>query len=217
MPAITKRTIPSSDVLILKDNASGLYPEAGVDEAGRGALAGPVVAAAVVLPVGARFDGLRDSKKLSPAQRSALREQILIHCECWNPGAVSAADIDRTNILQASLAAMREAVEGLAIPPAAVAVDGKFVFAHSVAVVPVVKGDDRYLHIAAASVLAKTLRDDVMLLLDQLHPQYGWRENKGYPTAQHLAAIQKYGLTPFHRRSFRPCAPTLFRAEPQAT
>lgn len=207
MPTPAKRTPPGGDVLI--ENVTGLWPEAGTDEAGRGALAGPVVAAAVVLPPGVKFVGLRDSKKLTPARRLSLRDQIIERCHAWGLGAVGAPQIDRINILQASLAAMREAVNALDPPPAAVAADGKFVFDFDRPVSAVVKGDDRCLHIAAASVLAKTFRDEMMTLLDELYPRYGWRENKGYPTAEHLAALRKYGLSPFHRRSYKPCMPVL--------
>ncbi len=198
---------------VLIENVTGRFPEAGTDEAGRGALAGPVVAAAVVLPPAVRLDGLRDSKKLSAAQRLSLRDKIIERCEGWCLGMVGAPEIDRVNILRASLAAMREAVEGLNVAVAAVAADGKFVFAFDKPVVGVVKGDDKCLHIAAASVLAKTFRDEIMTKLDELYPQYGWRENKGYPTAAHLEALRRHGLSPFHRRSYKPCSPTLFGAK----
>ncbi|MDX2063967.1 MAG: ribonuclease HII [Bacteroidia bacterium] len=177
--------------------------EAGVDEAGRGPLAGPVVAAAVVLPPGLTHPLLRDSKQLTEAQRHEARAYILEHALAWNIGMGSVAVIDRVNILQATLLAMQEALSGIPVPYQAVAVDGNRGFAWAVPVVPVVGGDGRYAHIAAASILAKTYRDELMVALAHDYPAYGWAQNKGYPTAQHRAALAQHGPTPWHRRSYR--------------
>lgn len=177
--------------------------EAGADEAGRGPLAGPVVAAAVILPKDYTHPTLTDSKQLTEEQRLRLREDIVRDALAWNVGIASVQVIDRVNILQASLLAMQEALAGLTILPEAVVVDGNKGFAWHCSITPVVKGDSKLLNIAAASILAKTYRDELMARLHQDYPQYNWAQNKGYPTAAHRAAIAAHGLSPWHRKSFR--------------
>lgn len=162
-----------------------------------------MVAAAVVLPPGLTHPLLRDSKQLTEAQRLEARAYIQEHALAWNIGMGSVALIDRVNILQATLLAMQEALSGIPVPYHAVAVDGNRGFAWAVPVVPVVGGDGRYAHIAAASILAKTYRDELMVALAHDYPAYGWAQNKGYPTAQHRAALAQHGPTPWHRRSYR--------------
>ena len=178
--------------------------EAGCDEAGRGCLAGPVVAAAVILPDGYELPGLTDSKKLSEARREQLRAIIERDAVAWAIAQCSPAEIDDMNILQASITAMHRALDALTTTPGAVAVDGnRFRPWGSVECTTVVKGDARYAHIAAASILAKTERDRLMMRLHQQFPQYGWDGNKGYPTAAHRAAIAAHGTSPHHRLTFR--------------
>lgn len=178
--------------------------EAGIDEAGRGCLAGPVVAAAVILPPDFSHPVLNDSKKLSHAKRLAVREDILQEAVAWNVGMISAPRIDRVNILNATYEAMHEAIAGLAIKAEFLAIDGNRFRPYSdLAHACIIKGDGKYLNIAAASILAKTYRDEVMAYLDQEFPQYGWAQNKGYPTKAHKAAVQEYGATLYHRKSFR--------------
>lgn len=177
---------------------------AGVDEAGRGCLAGPVVAAAVILPPEARLPGLDDSKRLTPEARRALLPAIHREALAVGVGSCSAAEVDRLNVLGAALEAMRRAVEALALPPDALLVDGN----RPIPQAPwpqktVVRGDARSLSIAAASVVAKVTRDRLMEELDALFPQYGWAAHKGYPTAAHYAALAAHGPSPHHRRSFR--------------
>ena len=189
--------------------------EAGCDEAGRGPLAGSVFAAAVVLPADFKSELLNDSKQLTERQRYALREVIEREAIAWSVAEVSAEEIDRINILQASLLGMHRALDGLRkkdgtpLVPEHIIVDGNkwkpYVPEGGLLEVPartVVKGDGTYMSIAAASVLAKTYRDDYMLRLHEQYPMYGWNENKGYPTQAHYEAIQKYGVTPYHRKSF---------------
>jgi ribonuclease HII len=189
---------------------------AGVDEAGRGPLAGPVVAAAVILAPGTRLPGLGDSKALTEADRLRLRDLILARAEAWAIGMASPATIDRINILQATFAAMHEALSGLPLTPELILVDGnRFLpFAVNGQAIPhrcIVRGDATERAISAASILAKTTRDDIMLMLHREYPKYGWHRNKGYPTAEHRAAIAIHGLTPHHRRTFRWQGPaTLF-------
>ncbi len=179
---------------------------AGVDEAGRGPLAGPVVTAAVILPFELRIEGIRDSKKLNPRQRLQARENILgaAHAFAW--GAASPTEIDRLNIHQASLLAMLRAVLNLTPLPDYLLVDGKFTLEldSSTGQKAVVKGDDRSVSIAAASILAKVMRDDIMERLDRAFPGYGLAQNKGYPTREHKEALSRLGPCPAHRRSFRP-------------
>ena len=177
--------------------------EAGCDEAGRGCLAGAVYAAAVILPKDFRDGRLNDSKQLTERQRYALREVIEREAVAWAVGVVSPQEIDEVNILRASILAMHRALDGLAVRPQHVLVDGnRFTPYHDVPHTTVVKGDGKYLSIAAASILAKTYRDDYMLRLHGEFPAYGWDRNKGYPTRQHREAIAKYGTTPYHRLTF---------------
>lgn len=177
--------------------------EAGIDEAGRGCLAGPVVAAAVILPPDFVHKGLNDSKQLSHARRLEAREAILAQALAWNVGMIAAQRIDEVNILNATYEAMHEAIAGMMLPPAFLAIDGNRFRAYpGIAHACIVKGDGKYLNIAAASILAKTYRDEVMAFLHAEFPQYGWDQNKGYPTPAHKAAIQRWGSTSYHRRTF---------------
>ena len=177
--------------------------EAGCDEAGRGCLAGAVYAAAVILPRDFRDGRLNDSKQLTARQRYALREVIEREAVAWAVGVVSPQEIDEVNILRASILAMHRALDGLSVRPQHVLVDGnRFRPYRDVPHTTVVKGDGKYLSIAAASILAKTYRDDYMLRLHGEFPGYGWDRNKGYPTRQHREAIAKYGTTPYHRLTF---------------
>lgn len=177
--------------------------EAGCDEAGRGCLAGSVYAAAVILPPGYDNPDLNDSKKLTAARRNALRRQIERDALAWAVGIVTPEEIDSINILRASFLAMHRALDQLAIRPQAVIVDGnRFVPYQNLPYATIVKGDGKYQAIAAASILAKTYRDDCMKELATEYPQYDWLSNKGYPTRKHRDAIRQYGVTPYHRRSF---------------
>ena len=176
---------------------------AGVDEAGRGPLAGPVVAAAVILDPGAIPDGLNDSKKLSPARRESLFDAIVTAARV-GIGEASPAEIDRHNILNATLIAMERAVAALPVVPDHVLVDGNRCPRWRLRSQAIVGGDARSLSIAAASIIAKVTRDRCMLGLAGGHPDYGWCRNKGYPTAEHLAAVARFGVTEHHRRSFAP-------------
>lgn len=176
----------------------------GVDEAGRGPLAGAVFAAAVILDPGRPIAGLADSKALSPKKRERLAVEIQEHALAWAVATASVEEIDRINILQASLLAMRRAVEGLAVCPAEVLVDGLHCPVVAMPSRAIVKGDSKVAEISAASILAKTARDSDMMLLHQLHPQYGFDKHKGYPTVEHLAALDLHGISPVHRRSFAP-------------
>lgn len=184
-----------------------LYPdliEAGCDEAGRGCLAGPVYAAAVILPPDFACDDLNDSKQLSEKKRYELRPYIEDQALAWAVGIVDQTEIDAINILNASFLAMHRAVAGLAISPQHLLIDGnRFRKYEDIPHTCVVKGDGKLLPIAAASVLAKTYRDDFMDKIDAEYPQYGWSKNKGYPTKMHRAAIEQFGITPYHRLSFR--------------
>lgn len=179
-------------------------PVAGVDEAGRGPLAGPVVAAAVILDDTRPIDGLADSKTLSEPRRLDLAAQIRERAQAWGLGLASVEEIDRLNILQATLLAMRRAVENLAVTPALALVDGNQPPQLACPVRTVVRGDARVPAISAASILAKVTRDALMLELDGRHPNYGFAGHKGYPTAAHLAALERHGVTDAHRRSFGP-------------
>ena len=181
---------------------------AGVDEAGRGPLAGPVVAAAVILAPGTRLPGLGDSKVIKESDRLRLRDLIVERADAWAIGISSVPLIDRVNILQATFAAMHEALDGLPLAPEAIWVDGNRFrpYARGGVGVPhrcIVRGDARERAISAASILAKTTRDAIMAELHASHPDYGWAQNKGYPTADHRAAIARLGLTVHHRRSFQ--------------
>ncbi|MDD6854694.1 MAG: ribonuclease HII [Prevotella sp.] len=177
--------------------------EAGCDEAGRGCLAGSVFAAAVIFPADYHNADLNDSKQLSARRRYALREIIERDATAWAVGIVTPEEIDRINILNASILAMHRALDKLAVRPQAVIVDGnRFKPYGTLPYTTIVKGDGKYLSIAAASILAKTFRDDYMDELDQKYPQYDWKSNKGYPTRKHREAISRYGTTPYHRMSF---------------
>lgn len=205
--------------------------EAGCDEAGRGCLCGPVACAAVILPPDFHCPELNDSKQLSEAARNELRPYIEDEALAWSVVMVSPAEIDRLNILKASITGMHRALDRLRwlrifpspyknIPeitggeravPEHIIVDGnKFYNYKNIPATTVVHGDATYASIAAASILAKTYRDALMRKLDEEYPQYGWKKNMGYPTKQHREAIAKYGITPHHRLSYKPCQPTLF-------
>ncbi len=189
---------------MLKERYSTEKIEAGCDEAGRGCLAGPVYAAAVVLPDGYSNALLNDSKKLTERQRYQLREVIERDALSWAVAAVSNEEIDQMNILRASFHAMCMAVNQLSVQPQLLLVDGnRFYNETDKEYVCIIKGDAQYLSIAAASILAKTYRDDYMTVQHQQHPQYGWDRNKGYPTVAHYAAIEQYGITELHRKSYR--------------
>ena len=178
--------------------------EAGCDEAGRGCLAGSVYAAAVVLPPDYTHPLLNDSKQLTDTRRRALRTDIERDALAWAIGTATAAEIDEINILRASILAMHRALDGLSLRPDFIIVDGnRFTPYGQTPHATVVKGDARYLSIAAASILAKTYRDDEMHRLAALYPGYGWERNAGYPTAAHREAIARLGVTPYHRRTFK--------------
>jgi len=199
--------------------------EAGCDEAGRGCLAGPVYAAAVILPKDFRCEALNDSKQLSEKKRYELRKIIEKEAVSWGLGVVEAAEIDKINILNASFLAMNRAILQLEKQPEYLLIDGnrfrypgqiplnklphqkieekKFEHYPKIPYTSIIKGDGKYLCIAAASVLAKTYRDDYMLMLHEQNPHYDWKSNKGYPTMEHRNAIRKYGLTEHHRKSFK--------------
>ncbi|MEM1325238.1 MAG: ribonuclease HII [Bacteroidota bacterium] len=178
--------------------------EAGCDEAGRGCLAGSVFAAAVVLAKNKPMDGLNDSKQLSEHQRNTLRLEIEAKALAWAVASVSPAEIDEINILQASFLAMHRAVDQLKVRPELLLIDGnRFVPYLGIPHLCVVKGDAKFQSIAAASILAKTYRDDYMKKIGEEHPEYDWSKNKGYPTVAHRAAIRQFGITDFHRKSFR--------------
>jgi ribonuclease HII len=177
--------------------------EAGCDEAGRGCLAGPVVAAAVILPKNYKHPILNDSKKLTAKQRNILREEILSSAIASKVAFIDNNEIDEMNILRASIKAMHIAIEGLDKVPQFLLIDGNRFFPYKgIDYQTIVKGDSLYLSIAAASVLAKTFRDEYMEKIHDEFPEYEWNRNKGYPTAFHRAAIMKYGITPYHRRTF---------------
>jgi ribonuclease HII len=196
---------------MLKSHYYDGLTEAGCDEAGRGCLAGSVFAAAVILPPDYENALLNDSKQLTERRRYQLRQEIERDAVSWAVGIVTPEEIDRINILNASILAMHRALDGLKVRPEAVIVDGnRFkpylpVVDGAPVTIPhttIVKGDGKYLSIAAASILAKTYRDDYMNALAEEYPQYDWRSNKGYPTKRHREAIKEYGITPLHRRSF---------------
>ncbi len=180
--------------------------EAGCDEAGRGPLAGSVYAAAVILPPDYQNERLNDSKKLTEKQRYALREEIERDAIAWAIGIVTPQEIDEMNILRASITAMHRAIDGLKVRPEYLIIDGNRFYPYNKSgLIPhttIVKGDGKYLSIAAASILAKTYRDDYMKDLHKEYPMYGWDKNAGYPTKAHREAIKEYGTTPYHRMSF---------------
>jgi ribonuclease HII len=188
---------------LLENCCQSDFPEAGCDEAGRGCLAGPVFAAAVILPPDFHHPLLNDSKQMTPRTRDLLRPIIEREAVSWAVAAVSPERIDAINILWASVEGMNEAVAGLAVRPCFLAIDGnRFRSSLEIPYRCVVGGDGLYAHIAAASVLAKTHRDEQMLRLAAEFPHYGWDRNKGYPTREHRAAIREHGLTPHHRKTF---------------
>ena len=178
--------------------------EAGCDEAGRGCLAGSVYAAAVILPEDYVNESLNDSKQLTAKRRYELRDEIERDALAWAVGIVTPSEIDEINILNASILAMHRALDGLKLRPEAIIVDGnRFKPYNFIPYTTVVKGDGKYLSIAAASILAKTYRDDYMDRLALEYPQYDWIDNKGYPTRKHRQAIAEYGITEYHRKTFR--------------
>ncbi len=178
--------------------------EAGCDEAGRGCLAGPVVAAAVILPPDYHNDLLNDSKKLTEKQRNLLRPMIEQDALAWAVGIVSNGEIDEINILNASFLAMHRAIDQLSLQPQHLLIDGnRFRKYNNIPHTCIVKGDGKYLPIAAASILAKTHRDQIMEALHVQYPDYNWEKNKGYPTKDHRAGIEKHGPTPLHRMTFK--------------
>ena len=177
--------------------------EAGCDEAGRGCLAGSVYAAAVILPPDYHNERLNDSKKLTARQRYALRQGIERDAVAWAVGVVTPQEIDQINILNASILAMHRALDQLQVRPEAIIVDGnRFKPYRDLPHTTIVKGDGKWLSIAAASILAKTYRDDEMIRLAQEYPDYDWQHNMGYPTRKHREAIRQHGITPYHRRTF---------------
>lgn len=185
----------------------------GVDEAGRGPLAGPVFAAAVILDPARPIEGLRDSKKLSEAQRSALAERIKTQALAWCIAESSVEEIDSLNILQASMLAMRRAVEGLALQPELALIDGNRCPVMPVRSEAIVKGDDKVPAISAASILAKTARDALLVSLHQAYPHYAFDQHKGYPTALHLERLRQHGVSPVHRRTYGPVRELLALAQ----
>jgi ribonuclease HII len=189
---------------MLKPQYQEIQPEAGCDEAGRGCLAGPVFAAAVILPADFQHPLLNDSKKLNEKTRYSLREVIINQAVAWAVGRVDAFEIDQINILNASFKAMHMALESLNKKPGFILVDGnRFISYGNIPHATIIKGDGIYASIAAASILAKTFRDDLMYEQDKKYPQYNWKKNKGYGTADHRKAISVHGYTDLHRLSFK--------------
>ena len=188
---------------MLKNNYYKGKIEAGCDEAGRGCLAGSVYAAAVILPEDYQNELLNDSKQLTEKRRYQLREMIERDAIAWAVGIVTPEEIDKINILNASILAMHRALDQLKVRPEAIIVDGnRFKSYQKLPHTTIVKGDGKYLSIAAASILAKTYRDDYMNKLAEEYPQYDWLSNKGYPTKRHREAIRQFGITPYHRKSY---------------
>ncbi|WDD97679.1 ribonuclease HII [Thalassomonas actiniarum] len=185
------------------------YCIAGVDEVGRGPLVGDVVTAAVILDPDNPVEGLMDSKKLSEKKRSLLAKEIKTHAVAWAIGRATPEEIDTLNILHATMLAMQRAVQGLAVPPDHVLVDGNRCPNFGIESQAVVKGDARVAEISAASILAKVARDEEMIALDKLHPEYGFAQHKGYPTKAHLENIVKFGVLDCYRQSFKPVANVL--------
>ena len=189
---------------MLKNNYSNLYPETGCDEAGRGCLCGPVTAAAVILPQNFESDLLNDSKKITKKNRGILRKKIENEALAYGVAFVSHERIDEINILNASIEAMHKAIDKLDITPKHIIVDGnRFKPYKNINHDTIIKGDGKYLSIAAASILAKTYRDEYMEKLHLEFPEYDWKQNKGYPTKKHREAIAKFGTTPHHRITFK--------------
>ncbi|MEM7252835.1 MAG: ribonuclease HII [Pseudomonadota bacterium] len=187
---------------------------AGVDEVGRGPLAGPVVAAAVILDPDHEVVGLADSKALSAPRREALCEELKACASAWSIGRAEVEEIDRLNIYHASHLAMRRAVAGLKMIPRIVMVDGKYSPDFGLPARAVIKGDAKVTSISAASIIAKVIRDAEMIALDEQFPDYGFAQHKGYPTKSHLGALARYGATPFHRRSFAPVKRVVEQTDP---
>jgi len=186
------------------------FPEAGCDEAGRGCLAGPVVAGAVIFPKDYFNQNINDSKQLSEKKRFELREQIIRDAISYGIGICTNEEIDRMNILQASLTAMHRALDQLAVRPEFIIIDGnKWRDYHNTPYQTVVKGDSKFLSIAAASILAKTYRDEMIVKAAEQYPVYNWEKNKGYPTKDHRMAIIEHGVCPLHRLTYGPCQPRL--------
>ncbi|MCX7550655.1 ribonuclease HII [Xanthomarina sp. F2636L] len=189
---------------MLKFKFSNFTLECGTDEAGRGCLSGPVTAAAVILPKGFKNQLLNDSKQVSEKKRELLRPYIEEHALAFSIAHVFPEEIDDINILNASILAMHKAIEALKTQPEFIIVDGnKFKSYKNIPSETIIKGDSKYLSIAAASILAKTYRDDYMKGLHEEFPMYNWAQNKGYPTKEHRLAIKKHGITDYHRKSFR--------------
>lgn len=201
-PDKVPKSVLNAEQVALVWDAPGLM--AGVDEAGRGPLAGPVVAAAVILDDLNPIKGLADSKTLSPARRAALYDEIRAKALCCSVAQASVQEIDDINILQATLLAMRRAVEGLRLKPVKVLVDGNRIPTLDMLAEAIVKGDSKVSAISAASILAKVTRDRWCAELHQKHPQYGFDQHKGYGTAQHLTALAEFGACPEHRKTFAP-------------
>lgn len=198
---IREKTFPD-DAYESKYRAEGYTLICGVDEAGRGPLAGPVAAAAVILPAGLVIEGLNDSKKLSEKKREALFDIICEKAVSYGIALASAQEIDEMNILNAAMLAMRRAVEQLQPAAELALVDGNTVRNFPISAIPIVKGDARSVSIAAASVLAKVTRDRILVTLDAEYPMYGFAQHKGYPTKAHMDAVRQYGPCPYHRKSF---------------
>jgi len=182
---------------------NGYRSIAGIDEAGRGPLAGPVVSAAVILPPAFPDCGINDSKKLSPARRKQLFSLIVDNAIAVSTGMASSSEIDEINILRASLKSMKRAAAGLAVPPDYLLIDGKFTIDANISQKAVVKGDSKSISIAAASIVAKVTRDTLMAALHDRYPAYNFKQHKGYPTKAHRVAIVKYGACPEHRKTFK--------------
>ena len=198
---------------MLKSSFSEEKIEAGCDEVGRGCLAGPVVAAAVILPLDYKHELLTDSKQLSKSKREIVRRDVLEDAISYAIAEVSHEEVDKINVLKASFVGMHRALDQLAQIPELILVDGnRFIPYQDIPHKCIIKGDGKFLSIAAASILAKTYRDELMEKLSITHPEYGWERNVGYPTKEHRTAIEKYGITPYHRKSFRllPDQPNLF-------
>lgn len=188
---------------MLSSNYRTNVVEAGCDEAGRGCLAGPVFAAAVILPPEYVNADLDDSKKLTKKMRETLRHDIEKNAVAWAVASLNAKEIDEINILKASIAAMHKALDQLSVSPHHIIVDGnRFYRYKDIPHICIIKGDAKYLSIAAASILAKTHRDEYMSSIHPLHPHYNWIKNKGYPTLEHRSAIHKYGISKYHRKTF---------------
>ncbi len=189
---------------MLEINYSGITLEVGTDEAGRGCLSGPVVAAAVILPTDFEHPFLNDSKQLSEKKRTELRPFIEKKALAYAVAFIDNEEVDTLNVLQASITGMHRAIESLTIQPEFIIVDGnKFNNYKNIPHQTIVKGDAKYMSIAAASVLAKTYRDEFMYKIHTEHPEYNWKKNKGYPTKEHREAIQNFGITKYHRKTFK--------------